>query len=93
MKKYLIASALLIIFLAVFIPLASSDPDGLEKVAETLGVEEQNPIWSGLMPDYAVAVVENSYLSTLIAGVFGTLAVLATALLLGRSVRQKKVVP
>ncbi|MGF3521569.1 MAG: PDGLE domain-containing protein [Candidatus Bathyarchaeia archaeon] len=90
MKKYLAASAVLIVFLAVFIPLASSDPDGLEKVAETLGVEEQEPIWVGLMPDYAVAAVENSYLSTLLAGVFGTLAVLAAALLFGRLVHQKK---
>ncbi|MCX8149991.1 MAG: PDGLE domain-containing protein [Candidatus Bathyarchaeota archaeon] len=93
MKKYLIASALLIIFLAVFIPLASSDPDGLEKVAETLGVEEQETVWRGLMPDYTVATVENPYLSTLLAGVFGTLTVLAVALLFGKTIRQKKTTP
>ncbi len=90
MKKYLAAIAVFTIFLAVFIPLASSDPDGLEKVAETMGVEEHEPVWGGLMSDYSVAIVENPYLSTLLAGVFGTLMVLFSALILGKAVRQKK---
>jgi hypothetical protein len=38
-------------------------PDGLEKVAETLGVEEQETA-TGLMPDYTVPVVENDYSSS-----------------------------
>ena len=37
MKKYLVAVALIIIFLIVFIPLASTNPDGLEKVASSFG--------------------------------------------------------
>ena len=42
MKKYVLAIVLLVVFLAVFIPFASSNPDGLEKVAETFGVGEVN---------------------------------------------------
>lgn len=90
MKKYLAAIALFTIFLAILIPLASSDPDGLEKVAETMGVEEQEPVWGGLMSDYSVAIVENPYLSTLLAGVFGTLVVLLSALIFGKAIRPKK---
>ena len=84
MKKYLAATAVIIIFLAVFIPLASSNPDGLEKVVSTFGVKEEAVFWQGLMPDYSFALVENSYVSTLLAGIFGTLMVLLTTLLLGK---------
>lgn len=90
MKKYIAAIALFTIFLAFLIPLASSDPDGLEKVAETMGVEEQEPVWGGLMSDYSVAIVENPYLSTLLAGVFGTLMVLLSAFIFGKTIRPKK---
>jgi len=32
---------LIVVFLAIFVPFASSFPDGLEKIIETFGVEEQ----------------------------------------------------
>lgn len=89
MKKYLAAIALLTIFLAIFIPLASSDPDGLEKVAETMGVEEQEPVWGGVMSDYSAEAVGNPYLSTLLAGVFGIAMVLLVSFIFGKSVRKK----
>jgi hypothetical protein len=89
MKKYLAAITVFTIFLAIFIPLASSDPDGLEKVAETMGIGENQSVWGGLMSDYSVTIVENPYLSTLLAGVFGTLIVLLSAFILGKAVRQK----
>ena len=84
MKKYLVAITLLIVFLVVFIPLASSSPDGLEKVAESLGVEMHEPLWRGFMFDYSVEVFENPYVSTLLAGVFGTFMVLAASFVFGK---------
>ena len=84
MKKYLVAIALLVVFLAVFIPFASSNPDGLEKVAQSLGVQERGPLWRGFMFDYSVEVFENPYVSTLLAGVFGTLMVLAASFVFGK---------
>jgi ABC-type Fe3+ transport system permease subunit len=90
MKKTLAATALIIIFLAVFIPLASSNPDGLEKVAATFGADEKQPVWSGLMADYSLPAIGNSYASTLIAGITGTIIVLAAGLLLGRIITKNQ---
>ena len=83
MNTYLKVLTLILVCLAVLIPFASSDPDGLEKVAETLGVEETETA-TGLMPDYTVPVVENEYSSTLIAGVVGVFLVLAAGLVVGK---------
>jgi len=67
---------------AVLAPFASSYPDGLEKVAENLKIEAPEPFWEGLMPDYTLPMVENPYLSTLLAGIFGFFLVLATSFIL-----------
>lgn len=83
MKKYVGIIVLIMVFLAVFIPFASSNPDGLEQVVETFGVEEHKPLWNGLMVDYSIEAIENSYVSTLLAGVFGTFMVLLATFLLG----------
>jgi hypothetical protein len=90
MKKYLGIIALIIVFLVVFIPLASSNPDGLEKVAATFGAEEHQPLWNGLMANYSTAAIDNSYLSTVLAGVFGTSMVLLATFLLGRAIASKR---
>ena len=86
MNGYVKALIIILVCLAILIPFASSDPDGLEKVTETLGVEETETGSTGLMPDYTVPVVENAYGSTLAAGVIGVFLVLGAALLLGKTV-------
>lgn len=83
MKGHLKALILIIVTLAVLIPLVSDFPDGLEKVAETLGVKEHTPIWSGLMPDYALPKINDPYFSTFFAGAFGVLVVLGAGFILG----------
>jgi len=90
MKKHLAVIAAIMVFLAVFIPLASSSPDGLERVAETFGVEEHAPFWNGIMSDYAIAAIADPYVSTLLAGVFGTFLVLLAGFLLGKAITPKK---
>jgi len=82
-KRYLEALILILIALAVLIPFASNLPDGLEKVAESLGIEEYSPTWTGLMPDYALPTIEDPYISTLLAGTLGVLLVLGVAFMLG----------
>ena len=86
-KKHLGTVALIVVFLAVFIPFTSSSPDGLERVVETFGVAEHAPFWNGLMSDYAIAA--SAYVSTLLAGVFGTFMVLLAAFLLGKAITPK----
>ena len=86
MKGYVKALIVILVCLAALLPFASGDPDGLEKVAETLEVEETESLSTGLMPDYTVPVVENAYGSTLAAGVIGVFLVLGAALLLGKTI-------
>jgi len=85
LNGYIKALILILVSLAILIPLASSSPDGLEKVAETLGVDESESSVTSLMSDYVVPGVENEYGSTLLAGVAGVFLVLGAALVLGKS--------
>ncbi len=87
-KKYALATMLLVLFLAVFIPFASNSPDGLETVASSLGVEAQ-PVWQGLMGDYSVGALGQGYASTLLAGVLGVVFVLTATLALGKVITKR----
>ncbi len=89
MKGYIKALILIAVGLAILIPFASSYPDGLETVAETLNVEEAEPIWKGLMPDYTLPAIENPYLSTLAAGFCGLIIVSAAAYALGELISKQ----
>ena len=89
MSKQFAVVAGILVFLAVFIPLASSSPDGLERVVENFGVAEQVPVWNGVMSDYAIAAIGNPYVSTLLAGIFGTLMVLIAGFVLGKTLTPK----
>ncbi|MEM3580718.1 MAG: hypothetical protein QXH40_06730 [Candidatus Bathyarchaeia archaeon] len=90
MKGYVKALILIAVGLAILIPFASSYPDGLETVAETLKVEEVEPVWKGLMPDYTLPAIDNPYLSTLAAGFFGIIIVSAAAYALGNLISKQE---
>jgi len=89
LRKLTIAAVSIVIFLAVLIPFASSNPDGLEKVALTLGAKEHQNFWNGWITDYSFSWISNQYVSTLLAGVFGVIIVLAAGLLLGKTMGPK----
>lgn len=74
---------------ALLSPLASSWPDGLERVAEDLGISgtSQGLPLSAPMPDYAFPGIESEPLATALAGLVGTLVVFALAIVLGRALR------
>jgi len=55
---------------------ASPLPDGLEKVAETLGFIEKAEETPGVMPDYSFARTGTNVWPTIIAGIIGVLLVL-----------------
>jgi ABC-type sulfate transport system permease component len=86
---FAIATVSLITFLVIFLPLASSNPDGLEKVVETYGAQESEPFWNGLLSDYSISAIGNSYASTLAAGSIGTIIVLAAGLIIGKVMTKK----
>jgi hypothetical protein len=89
MKKIFIALFLIMAFLVILIPLASSNPDGLEKVVETYGAQESQSPWKGIMADYSIFSIENQYVSTLVAGIFGVIVVLVTGLLVSKALAPK----
>ena len=73
------------IALVVFVaPLAASDPDGLERVAEDTGfaATAAADAYSGPLADYGVAGLDNETLGTIIAGVVGTGLTFAAGMIL-----------
>ena len=87
-----LALALLLVLLS---PLASSHPDGRERVAEDQGFAERAlaPLYE-LVPDYAFPGVADERLSTIAAGLVGTALTFALvyglALLLRRRAAQDR---
>lgn len=94
-KKFYIGGLLVSLLLAGVVSFyASSNPDGLEKVAEEIGFIEtaKDPATAGsALADYGVAGIENERASVGIAGVIGVAAtgVVATGLFLYLGKRKK----
>jgi hypothetical protein len=85
LKEHVKVLFLILVGLALFIPLASTFPDGLESVAEALGIEVAETLWPGVMPDYSVPLIDNAYVSTLVSGILGSLLVLVVAFVVGKA--------
>ena len=78
-KREIIFGLFVALLLALFLsPLASSWPDGLEKVAEDKGFLEKGeiePVLVSPIPDYAWPGINNELVATSLAGLTGTLMV------------------
>ena len=86
-----IVSGVVISLLAILIsPLASGNPDGLEKVASDLGF-----LGSGLdapfqlLPDYSIPFLGDTAISTILAGAVGAIVLIGLVVLLGRNLRRQ----
>ena len=88
MKKLIPIVAAIMVAFAILLPFASKTPDGLQTLTENSG-NQQQPMWNGIMANYSVAFAD-PYVSTLIAGLFGTGIVLAASFALGATMTQKK---
>ncbi len=79
----------LALLITLFSPFASSDPDGLERVAEDKGfIEEADGPTFEIIPDYAVPGVENERVATIMSGVIGVLIVAAIGLAAGYGMKR-----
>ena len=69
------------ILLAIFSPLASAHPDGLEWVAEQKGFLDaaQGPLFE-VIPDYVFPGITNEAFATILAGIIGVVIVFGVAL-------------
>jgi cobalt/nickel transport system permease protein len=86
-SAYFIAAGLLIAFvLALFSPLASPEPDGLEFVAEQHGFLDLalEPYYE-LLPDYSIPILSNPALTTIVAVGLGAIVVFVLAWIVGRA--------
>ena len=95
----LIAAGLgIALFITLFSPFASSDPDGLERVAEDKGFLEvaDSPPYE-LISDYVFPWVDNEDLAAVLSGIVGVLivatVVFGVAFLLTRAGRAQRSTP
>ncbi len=89
-QSSLIAAGLAIALAIAFAsPLADSDPDGLERVAEDKAFIDraEDPAYE-ILPDYTVPGIDDEALTTIIAGVIGVLIVAGIGFAVPRLVRQ-----
>ncbi len=90
-KKCGLVGLLVCLTLATISPLASSAPDGLERVAEDkgfIGLAENAPF--EIMADYVFPGVENEALATVMAGWLGTLILFGVAYGLAWLIKSRK---
>jgi hypothetical protein len=84
----LVIVALVVVVLA---PLASSDPDGLERVAEDNGfIAQAQNVVGGLLGDYAIPGIGDPAVSTVLSGLLGVAILLGVVFLLGRVLARRK---
>lgn len=89
--SFVMVGLMVALVVAIFSPLASQNPDGLEFVAEREGFLERSlePLFE-LLPDYSVPFVLNEVVTTILAVVTGTLIVFTVAWVIGRATARKE---
>jgi cobalt/nickel transport system permease protein len=82
-----VLSGILISLIAVLLsPLASGNPDGLERVAQDLGFFDRSlDTPYQLLPDYTIPFLGETALSTIIAGAAGVMLLVGLIILVGRN--------
>jgi hypothetical protein len=90
-KKWWLIAFIVCMVLATISPLASSSPDGLEKVAEDKGfidVAEGAPF--EIVADYVFPGIENEAMATVLAGWLGTMMLFGIAYGLAWLIKSRK---
>lgn len=85
-----IVGILITIGVVLFSPLASTNPDGLERVADDLGfikLAQDSPL--NIFSDYLVPSIANAGFSTILAGVIGIIIVGAITFLIAKKLSAK----
>jgi ABC-type Fe3+ transport system permease subunit len=91
-RRWWIAGIAIAVLVVVLLsPLASSDPDGLERVAEEQGfIDQATNLIGGLLGDYAIPGIGNEALSTILSGLLGIALVVGVLFLLGRLMARRR---
>jgi cobalt/nickel transport protein len=87
--KWWHAGLLLVLLVACLAPLASSSPDGLERVAEDEGfIEKAEESHYHIIADYVFPWIENEALATVLAAIIGVLVIFVLAYSIGWVLRR-----
>ena len=89
--KWWHGALILALLLAILSTLASSSPDGLERVAEDKGFIRTalGPFFE-VVPDYVIPGVTNEALATILAGIVGTLVLFGIGYGLAKLLRVRR---
>jgi cobalt/nickel transport system permease protein len=90
-RGWVVVGVLVSLAVVLLSPLASANPDGLERVAIDMGfIESGQSAPYEILPDYTIPFLGETPLSTILAGVAGVLVVLGLVYLAGRSLQKRK---
>jgi cobalt/nickel transport system permease protein len=89
-RGWVVVGVLMSLAVVLLSPLASANPDGLERVAEDLGfLSRGQSAPYEILPDYTVPFLGATPFSTILAGAIGVVVVLILAVLAGRTLQRK----
>ena len=90
-RGWVVGGVLVSLVAVLLSPLASTNPDGLERVAEDMGflhLGQSAPFQ--ILPDYTVPFLGKTPLSTIVAGAVGALVLLGLMIVIGQGLRKRK---
>ena len=88
-RGWVFAGVLISLIVVLLSPLASVNPDGLNRVAMDLGFIQSAQAGSGPLAGYNIPFLENTSFAKILAGALGALVVLALAFITGRTLQKK----
>jgi cobalt/nickel transport system permease protein len=89
-RGWIFAGVIVSLLAVLLSPLASANPDGLNRVAEDMGflhLGQSAPYQ--ILPGYTIPFLGNTALSTIVAGAVGALVVLGLMIVIGQRLRRK----
>ena len=90
-RGWIFIGVLIALAVVLLSPLASANPDGLERVASDLDfINTAQTAPYQIIPDYTIPFLGGTAISTIAAGVIGVIVVLAIAFIVGRSLQAKR---
>ncbi|HSO13271.1 MAG TPA: energy-coupling factor ABC transporter permease [Anaerolineales bacterium] len=88
-RGWVIAGVVISLIVVLLSPLASADPDGLNRVAMDLGFISTAQSGSGPLAGYSTPFLANASASKIVAGMIGALVMLTLAFFVGRFLQRK----
>jgi hypothetical protein len=90
-RWWLVGLAISVLVVVILAPLASSDPDGLERVGEDAGFLDRasGPLFE-ILPDYSIPGLADPTVSTIASGLIGVALVFLLMVGLGRLLRRRR---